>query len=358
MTTAVIAALLMLILGLTACNTPQATHTRDPAPPPPAETSPPNTRSYSPPATPPPTEIPRTAPDSHAVPRPKAPAGHGSATRTPTAAAVISTPPAPRPEDPLLAALTKPELACLDLAGMPPNHLLHNESNPAPALACLSAPNVDLLMARLVTLNHPAMAPEAARCFSQLKLGETAKAFPSPPEAQATPFLLMAGASYALANCLSKERWTALGYSRQQHRLYACIFSQGVTIAELLEAVFSGKDDIANRVEDNAAACEPPPESPEPADGNAQQHPRFPAAAEVARRHTGSPEAASLISIREHIWNNGAMGCPQPGQVYTEALVDSYIVQIGLGPQTVRVHSNRRGTIMFVPTNCLGGPTP
>lgn len=348
--------LLTLTLALIACAGPEPTATRHVPKPATAPTAIQPTTPYRPNATATPADTTKPTPARHAEANRKATAEPGKAPRPLPGTPDVSTPTEPQNADPLLAALSEPELQCLKLAEIPPDHLLNAESNPAQALACLSAPNVDLLMARLATLNHPALAPAAAGCLSQQKLGETAKAFPTPPEAQASSFLLMAAASYALATCLSQEHWTALGYSQQQRQLYNCIYSQGVTTEDLLEAVFSGDQEAINRVEDRVSDCEPP--TIEPPAGTAPQHPRFPAAADVARRHTGSPEAATLISAQEYTWSNGAMGCPQPGQVYTEALVDGYVIHLGLGPQTVRVHSNRRGTIMFVPVNCISGPAP
>ncbi len=39
----------------------------------------------------------------------------------------------------------------------------------------------------------------------------------------------------------------------------------------------------------------------------------------AARGVTGTPE---LVSAQSVTWNSGALGCPQPGQSYTQALVD------------------------------------
>lgn len=39
----------------------------------------------------------------------------------------------------------------------------------------------------------------------------------------------------------------------------------------------------------------------------------------AARGVTGTPELVSATAVT---WNNGALGCPSPGAVYTQALVD------------------------------------
>lgn len=368
---AAIALLLLLTatLALTACTAPEPTATRE------APTTAPTATREAPTTAPPPTtgqtQTASPGEDITRTPPPEA-AKQSAATRTIAAPKETTTPgkdsPIPRvttstratagpePEDPLITALSGTELQCLELAGIPPEHLLHPHSNQAPAIACLSAANVDLLAARLVTLDNPALAPAAARCLSQQQLGDTAKTFPEPAAAHS---LLTAAAGYALSRCLTQEQWATLGHGERQRQLYACMSSHGIATSDLLEALFSANQEAIRQVEHRAAECEPSmPEPHESPGGAPPQHPRFPAAADAARRHTGSPGAATLISVQEYTWSNGAMGCPQPGQAYTEALVQGYVIQVGLGPHTVRVHSNRRGTIMFVPVNCVGGPTP
>ena len=34
-------------------------------------------------------------------------------------------------------------------------------------------------------------------------------------------------------------------------------------------------------------------------------------------------------------WNDGSLGCPEPGMMYTQALVDGYWVVIRAGPKTL-----------------------
>lgn len=46
-----------------------------------------------------------------------------------------------------------------------------------------------------------------------------------------------------------------------------------------------------------------------------------------AIRRTGLPESELVVArAEETTWPDGALGCPEPGQVYTQALVDGYRV--------------------------------
>lgn len=42
-------------------------------------------------------------------------------------------------------------------------------------------------------------------------------------------------------------------------------------------------------------------------------------------------DAVQLVSARSVTWNNGALGCPKPGQSYTQALVDGMQVIVRVG---------------------------
>ena len=48
----------------------------------------------------------------------------------------------------------------------------------------------------------------------------------------------------------------------------------------------------------------------------------------TARGVTGDPE---LVSAKAVTWNNGALGCPTPGQSYTQAVIDGMQVIVRAG---------------------------
>src|SRR5262245_35912495 len=54
-------------------------------------------------------------------------------------------------------------------------------------------------------------------------------------------------------------------------------------------------------------------------------------------------DSARVVAAEEVTWPNGAMGCPQPGRMYTQALVPGYRVVFEAGGQTYAYHASRKG---------------
>jgi hypothetical protein len=50
--------------------------------------------------------------------------------------------------------------------------------------------------------------------------------------------------------------------------------------------------------------------------------------ADAADRADLPPEAFTVVRAEAVIWNDGSLGCPQPGMMYTQALVDGYWVEL------------------------------
>ncbi|MCP5095268.1 MAG: hypothetical protein GY943_06935 [Chloroflexi bacterium] len=47
-----------------------------------------------------------------------------------------------------------------------------------------------------------------------------------------------------------------------------------------------------------------------------------------------SPENYEIIRAEATTWNDGSLGCPQPGMMYTQALVDGYWIVVQAGEET------------------------
>jgi hypothetical protein len=67
---------------------------------------------------------------------------------------------------------------------------------------------------------------------------------------------------------------------------------------------------------------------------------------DLARRALVKHEAITVVSATEQQWPNGAMGCPQPGQMYTQALIPGYRVVLKAGEDKYAYHSDRRGNFI------------
>jgi hypothetical protein len=50
------------------------------------------------------------------------------------------------------------------------------------------------------------------------------------------------------------------------------------------------------------------------------------AVADLASRLGVAPEEIEVLRAEETTWSDGSLGCPQPDQLYTQALVDGYRV--------------------------------
>lgn len=54
---------------------------------------------------------------------------------------------------------------------------------------------------------------------------------------------------------------------------------------------------------------------------------------DLAERTGAAPEKISVIQAQAIVWNDGSLGCPQPGVMYTQALVNGYLVILEVGDQ-------------------------
>jgi len=56
-----------------------------------------------------------------------------------------------------------------------------------------------------------------------------------------------------------------------------------------------------------------------------------PIVADAAGRLGVDPSAVTIVSAHAETFNDGSLGCPQPGMMYTQALVDGYQVVVEAG---------------------------
>ena len=58
------------------------------------------------------------------------------------------------------------------------------------------------------------------------------------------------------------------------------------------------------------------------------------ATADLADHLNVDEGAIEVVSVQPVTWPDGSLGCPQPGEVYTQALVDGYKVVLGTNGRT------------------------
>jgi hypothetical protein len=64
---------------------------------------------------------------------------------------------------------------------------------------------------------------------------------------------------------------------------------------------------------------------------------------DLARRALVKPETITLVSATEQQWPDGSLGCPQPGQMYTQMIVPGYRVVLQAAGEKYAYHSDQRG---------------
>ncbi len=64
-----------------------------------------------------------------------------------------------------------------------------------------------------------------------------------------------------------------------------------------------------------------------------------------AAARTGIPED-ELVVIQDQavVWPDGSLGCPRPGMMYTQALVDGYHILIQAGETVLDYRATQRGS--------------
>lgn len=83
------------------------------------------------------------------------------------------------------------------------------------------------------------------------------------------------------------------------------------------------------------------------------------AALKDAASRSGRDAASLQVALAEEVtWPNGALGCPAPGRMYTQALVPGYRIRITAGSQTLEYHGGRQGPPAFCPAERVTGPVP
>jgi hypothetical protein len=82
------------------------------------------------------------------------------------------------------------------------------------------------------------------------------------------------------------------------------------------------------------------------------------ARADAARRTGLARDALQVTSAEAVTWRDGSLGCPMPGQAYTQALVPGYRVRIRAPGQELDYHAGSRGAVQLCPAGRAEDPLP
>jgi len=68
---------------------------------------------------------------------------------------------------------------------------------------------------------------------------------------------------------------------------------------------------------------------------------------DLAARSGVAPADVRLVSARAVRWNDGSMGCPQPGQAYIQMIIDGYQVILEAGGRSYDYRTSLRGAFVL-----------
>ena len=70
---------------------------------------------------------------------------------------------------------------------------------------------------------------------------------------------------------------------------------------------------------------------------------------EVAAIAAVAESDVTIVRAQAVTWNDGSLGCPEPGGVYTQALVDGYWLVLSAGGQEYDLRAGQDGQFRFCP---------
>lgn len=79
------------------------------------------------------------------------------------------------------------------------------------------------------------------------------------------------------------------------------------------------------------------------------------AIADAALQTGADPAAITVVSAQPKVWNDGSLGCPEPGVMYTQALVPGYQVVLEAGGKQLDYHASGNGALKLCEGPKLGG---
>jgi hypothetical protein len=79
---------------------------------------------------------------------------------------------------------------------------------------------------------------------------------------------------------------------------------------------------------------------------------------DAAHRSTTARADIKVTSAEPVTWSDGSLGCPQPGMMYTQALVPGFRIVLQAGDQTLNYHAMSRGKPVFCPASRVAPPLP
>lgn len=101
-----------------------------------------------------------------------------------------------------------------------------------------------------------------------------------------------------------------------------------------------------------------PPDEGEPVTGEVPEDLLATILADAATRSGEPAEALEVVTAQAMSWNDGSLGCPEPGMLYTQALVDGYRVVIRAAGEELDYRAGNGGFSLCDTPTAPGAPKP
>lgn len=72
---------------------------------------------------------------------------------------------------------------------------------------------------------------------------------------------------------------------------------------------------------------------------------------DLAERRSVLDEDIDLVNAQRVTWGDGSLGCPEPGMMYTQALVPGFFIHLRSGDDEFFYHAGRDGRPMYCPAD-------
>ena len=80
--------------------------------------------------------------------------------------------------------------------------------------------------------------------------------------------------------------------------------------------------------------------------------------ADTQRRSGIGADRIHLVRSEAVTWSDGSLGCPEPGRIYSQALVRGYLIRVQADATVLEYHANARGQWLYCPAERAIAPLP
>ena len=79
---------------------------------------------------------------------------------------------------------------------------------------------------------------------------------------------------------------------------------------------------------------------------------------DARKRSAVDRERVRVVHSERVTWRDGSLGCPEPGRMYTQALIRGYLIRIQADAVVLEYHASERGQWLYCPAERAIAPVP